>query len=344
MKQRISIRLFAFSIALVFALGSLACAHKADPSSDLPVVTISSEEYTTNAPVSEPPVELPTEAPATDIPETEAPETEEPVTEAPTEAPTEPPTAAPTQAPNYVSLGTRSMPARFTMPTDLYGLSRTECEQFFSDAVFCGDSITNDFRHYHYMMLENDPQFFGQTHFLCEGSYGVGHAFDPISSTSMHPIYAGEQHYLWDSIHLMGARKVFILFGLNDIAIYGVDGTAERFEQLTDRILEVNPGVKIYIISTMYMYHLASPRPKLNNPNIYLLNQKLVDLCNRKGYQFLNIASHLIDENGYVPDRYSSDQYVHQTYAAYDVWADILRSLAAREILGKPPVVFSLPQ
>ena len=76
----------------------------------------------------------------------------------------------------------------------------------------------------------------------------------------------------------------------------------------------------------------------------YLYNQRLVQICARKGCEFVNIASHLIDEDGFVPDEYSSDHYVHQTYKAYAVWADVLRSLAARHLKGLPPVTFSLPQ
>lgn len=289
----------------------------------------------TEAPSGTEPASLPTEVP------TEAPN------EVPTEAPTAVPTAVPDTEPpvpyNYVSIGTASKPARFTMPTDLYGVSQANCEAWFSDAVFCGDSITISWKTYNRQKLENDPNFFGQTHFLCEGSYGVIHAFDPISDSSLHPMYAGEQHYLWDSIAMMGANKVFLLFGLNDIAIVGVDGTAERFDQLTDRIKELSPNASIFVISTMYMYK-GSEKTKLNNRNLYLLNQRLVQMCNRKGYEFINIASHLIDEEGFVPDVYSSDHYVHQSDAAYDVWADVLRSVAARHLKGIGPIVFTLPQ
>ena len=36
--------------------------------------------------------------------------------------------------------------------------------------------------------------------------------------------------------------------------------------------------------------------------------------------------------DGYLKAEYCSDNYVHQTNAAYKVWADILRSLAAHNI------------
>lgn len=349
MKKSLFKSILAVSIAAVIAFGSFTgCSHNNndDPNNGIDV-------YISSSPSNQP--DNGTSDPITNSPEATDVVTEGP-TQAPTAEPTEEATAVPTEKPspvpatsvpstpgNTVSIGSSSKPARFTMPTDLYGLSESACESWFSDAVFIGDSITIGWKNYNNKMLENDPNFFGHTRFLCEGSYGVGHAFDPISENSMHPVFAGEQHYIWDSVALMGANKVFLLFGLNDISIYGVDGTSDRFDELTDNIQAARPGVQIFIISTMYMYK-GSEREKLNNKNIYRLNQRLASMCNRKGYEFVNIASHLIDENGFVPDKYSSDHYVHQTYAAYAVWAEILRSLAGRHIKGLDPIVFSLPQ
>ena len=90
----------------------------------------------------------------------------------------------PNEAPDtesIVSLGSETAPARNTMPTETYGLSNAECESWFSDAVFIGDSITIGWKDYNNRMLEKNPEFFGNTRFFCEGSYGVGHALEPIS-------------------------------------------------------------------------------------------------------------------------------------------------------------------
>lgn len=248
------------------------------------------------------------------------------------------PTAAPENKVT-VSLGSETAPARGTMPTELYGVSAEECESWFSDAVFIGDSITIGWKNYNNRMLEKYPEFFGNTRFLCEGSYGVGHALEPISDSSLHPVYGGEQCYIWDAVKKMGAKKVFILFGLNDISIWGVDGTAENYAEVISNIRRENPDTEIYVISAMYMFK-GSEREKLNNKNIYALNKLLVEMCNDNGYEFVNIASNLIDEGGFLPQEYCSDNYVHQTYSAYAVWADILRSVAARHITGQGRIVF----
>ncbi|MBO4848822.1 MAG: hypothetical protein J5586_06695 [Clostridia bacterium] len=275
------------------------------------------------------PASDPTDAPATADP-TDEPETTPEITPEPTADPalTPEPTAVP-------ELPAGQLLWLNTMSTDLYGVSQQEAEAWFADAVFVGDSIMLGWKNYNNSMLSNDPSFFGPTRFLCEGSYGAGHALEPVSETSLHPLYQGEQHLLWDSIRMMGANKVFICFGLNDVAIYGVEGTASNFETLCGRIEEQSPGVKIYLISSMYLMDDSHQR-KLTNENLRILNGLLRELCQRKGYKFVDIASHLVGEDGYLKREYCSDPDsntpCHHTAAAYKIWAQILRSVAAHDI------------
>ena len=258
-------------------------------------------------------------------------------------AATEQATAEPTLDPSLTPEPTEipELPAgqvlwRNTMPTDLYGVSMDEAEAWFSDAVFIGDSITLGWKNYNDMWLtvSGSENFFGQTHFLCEGSYGSGHALESVQQYDGHPMYMGEQRPVWESIKLMGAKKVFICFGLNDLAIYGVDGTVANFNSLCDKIMAENPEVRIYIISAMYMYEGSFDDTwKLSNPNLRLLNDGLREMCKQRNILFVDIASHLVDEKGYLLPQYCSDKYVHQTADAYNIWADILRSIAAHDIV-----------
>ena len=272
----------------------------------------------------------------TPVPQTDAPATAEPaVTEAPTPEPTEEviATPAPTEVPQ---LPAGQVLWLNTMPLDLYGVSEADAEAWFADAVFVGDSIMLGWKNYNNKKLETNANFFGPTHFLCEGSYGAGHALEPVSSSSLHPLYQGEQRLLWDSIRMMGANKVFICFGLNDVAIYGVEGTANNFRTLCDNIIAQSPNAKIYLISSMYLMD-DSHQKKLTNENLRALNGLLRELCDEKGYGFVDIASHLVGPDGYLKREYCSDPDsnapCHHTYAAYDIWAQILRSVAARDMV-----------
>ncbi len=272
--------------------------------------------------------------------ETPAAQTDEPVSTDP--AVTDEPTQEPTQQPE-VTPGPTPLPQLpagqvlwlNTMPLDLYGVSEADAEAWFADAVFVGDSIMLGWKNYNNKHLESNAAFFGPTHFLCEGSYGAGHALEPVSANSLHPLYQGQQRLLWESIQMMGAKKVFICFGLNDVAIYGVEGTANNFKTLCDNIKNTVPDAKIYIVSSMYLMD-DSHQKKLTNENLRSLNGLLREMCDERGYGFVDIASHLVGPDGYLKREYCSDPDsnapCHHTYAAYDIWAQILRSVAARDI------------
>lgn len=299
-----------------------------EPFAEAPTLTPTAEP--SEEPTSEP---TPTE-PATDLPVFATPTPDGRVSGTPSV--NESPAVG-----DQICIETNGLPTRFTMPAELYGVSIDECDEWFGDCVFVGDSIIVGWKQYNTLMLQNNSAFFGNTRFFCAGSYGYGHALDPVSEDSIHPMYGGEQCLIEDALQLMGANKAFICFGVNDISIYGVDGTIDNCLELLNRIYEKNPEIDLYIISAMYLTRDGDAKgSKLTNANLLSLNMGLAGICNYFEIPFINIASHLIDEEGFVPAQYSSDNFVHQTYAAYDVWADILRSVAARELSGRPHPIF----
>lgn len=229
--------------------------------------------------------------------------------------------------------------AQNTMPMDLYGLSSYECENWFKDAVFIGDSITQGWKNYNTRQLKENSRYFGNVDFFCIGSFGVWHALSDVTENSIHPSYDGEKYSIEDYLNMTETKKAFICLGINDISIFGVDDTVNNYSRLIDRIREKCPDIEIFIVSITYMYR-GSEREVLNNENILAINKKLCKLCEEEGLEFVNIASHLINKNGYIKKSYSSDHYVHLTDEAYAVWADVLRGVAARHIKGVEAPIF----
>ncbi len=83
----------------------------------------------------------------------------------------------------------------------------------------------------------------GTAQFLTPGSYGTGNELKELGSdNSVHPSYNGTEMYLSDAIEAMGAKKVFIMLGMNDIAVYGNDGAVKNMETVLAQIKEKNPG------------------------------------------------------------------------------------------------------
>lgn len=218
--------------------------------------------------------------------------------------------------------------------TDTHGLSDSQIFSFYQDAVFVGDSISLGWRNYVSKIRKSDSLFFGGsdgTQFLVSGSLGAGNSLWGISDESVHPSYQGTQMQLWNSIPLTGAKKVFVMFGLNDVALYGVDQTLANFATLFGKIKANVPDVQFYVLSATYV-KAGGERGKLTSSLLRELNLALINFCNQNGYAFINIADALADSDGNLKAEYCSDGFVHQTNAAYEVWTSLLKGYAAAQL------------
>ncbi len=264
--------------------------------------------------------------------DTEPPATSQTTTAATTTAATTP---TPTTPPQTSSLVAGSVLLPVAAPsTDTRGLTDSQIFSFFDDAVFVGDSISLGWRNYVSKVRKSDSLFFGGSEgaqFLVSGSLGAGNSLWAVSGESVHPAYQGEQMQLWQSIPLTGAKKVFVMFGLNDVGLYGVEKTIENFGTLFGKIKAAVPDVQFYVLSATYV-KAGGERGKLTSANLRALNLALIDFCHANGYEFINIADPLADTDGNLKASYCSDGYVHQTTAAYDVWTALLKGYAASKL------------
>ncbi len=226
-------------------------------------------------------------------------------------------TTAPTAAPPAMQTVTerRSPGVTYFVPA-----SAAVSPDFFGDAVIIGDSITLKLSYYN--IAHNS--FPGAT-FLASGSLGVANAMWDINrADAVHPSYQGQTVTVADGVARSGAKKVYLMLGANDLGMYGVDGTLENFQKLTDEILAKSPQVTMYIQSVTPIYDSLG---SLSNERINEYNQKLSAYCEKKGWKFVDVASVLRGDNGALPPEYCSDpdgMGIHFTDTACGLWADYL--------------------
>lgn len=222
-----------------------------------------------------------------------------------------------------VSLKISSASVSYTPPVlNCVPESAEKDQSFLNGAVFVGDSVTLKLKNYVTQKRKSEPGFFGTAAFLAAGSMGSGNALQPLGADSIHPYYNGEKALLEDSAVKMGADKVYLMLGINDVAPYGVEGAAKNLEILAKRFRDKIPGVKIYIQSATPM--LSDKQKKtLNNPNLERYNEQLSKICEKDGWCFLDVASVMRDGTGSLKREYCSDPDdlgLHFTDAACEVW------------------------
>ena len=201
-------------------------------------------------------------------------------------------------------------------------------DSYFNNSVFIGDSVTLKLNYFVRETRQSYSTLLGNAQFLTAGSLGSGNALAPVTNESLHPSFQGKKMLLEDAVAAMGAQKVFIMLGMNDIAVYGTEQSAQNMIQLISRIKAKSPNVQIFVQS-------ATPRlkgdyNKLNNNALFDYDLKLYEYCQTmadSGVYFLDIAYIMRDAEGNLPADYCSDpddQALHFTDIACKAWVQYL--------------------
>lgn len=186
--------------------------------------------------------------------------------------------------------------------------------EFFSESAFIGDSVTLKLRNYN-----TSKGVLGDTTFLCKGSYSVAHAVN----NTMYLNYQGNEATPQDALAGSGVKRVFILLGMNDIALHGIEKTIENWGKLVSNIREKCPDMEIYIQSGTPIYK-EGEKGKLNNENMIKYNAQLKSFAAANDCTYIDVYTPFKDPAGGLAEKYCSDAYVHFTDAACQLWVEIL--------------------
>jgi lysophospholipase L1-like esterase len=201
-------------------------------------------------------------------------------------------------------------------------------DRFFDDAVFVGDSVTMGLRNFALYQRGKNVAALGRASFLAEVSYNLRvSSRDEFISSGVNLSYAGEKMPVQDIIRLLGAKKVFIMLGLNDGVANDPSTGVARYGHTLDNVLKMNPGVDIYV-------ELCTPIAKsgetarVNNVNVNAFNEALKALCAERGIEWVDTNSPFKSAGGYMRDDYTSDRYVHFNNSGAAAWIGALNGFA----------------
>lgn len=221
----------------------------------------------------------------------------------PKPTPTPEPTPAPTPEPDW------AQPVPEGEPVDQ--------EEWFSDAVFIGDSRTDGLKLY--SGITSKAVFLDYTGLTV---YDVVEEKKVIRSGS-------EKLSVLEALALGSYGKVYIALGVNELGYYDPESFAETYGQLIDAIRECQPDALLYVQSIFPVNTLkckANAIPYyVTNEGISSYNEVLPALCEEKKVRLVDIPKGLVDENGESPADISADG-VHFRKAGYSLWLEHLIS------------------
>ncbi len=180
---------------------------------------------------------------------------------------------------------------------------------YFNDAVFVGDSLTVGFQMYSNLV---EADFLSST---------------ALSITGLGSVDApGGGGSILDRIQNDTYKKIYIMLGINElIEPSNKDAFMGKYGSLIDTVKQTHPDAYIYVQSILPVSQTEDAKGRLRNEYIYDFNAALEQLTADKGAYYLDIASALADENGFLPEQSTVDG-IHLNQEYYLKWLDYLKT------------------
>lgn len=196
---------------------------------------------------------------------------------------------------------------------------------YFRDALFIGDSVTEGFALYEPLKEEGkaiiysargaSPQFF-----VDNGGGTINK-----SCPTQHDVPA-----VWDAISAEAPGKVYLLMGANAILNTSDDeGFLKFYGDLMDKIAGTFPGVPVYVQGvTPVTRACAEWNDNYSLTRLHTLNNKVAAMALARGFYYVDTHEALADAEGYLPDEiggYPASNGMHMQPAGYLQWVDYLQ-------------------
>ncbi|OJV64399.1 MAG: hypothetical protein BGO41_12320 [Clostridiales bacterium 38-18] len=185
-------------------------------------------------------------------------------------------------------------------------------DDYFSDAVFVGNSRTEGFMLY--SGLKNVKSF----------TY-IGLKVDTIQSSRVAKLN-GEKVTIMEALKYNKFSKLYIMLGMNELGWAFPEKFKEEYGKVIDQIKLDHPDAIIYIQSILPVSkEKAINDPIYNNQNIDKFNVLVKELAIEKEVYYLDVASAVMDSEGFLPDGASFDG-VHLKPDYCKVWLAYLKA------------------
>ncbi len=139
----------------------------------------------------------------------------------------------------------------------------------------------------------------------------------------------GSNMSVFDVLSSKQYTRIYICLGMNELGWVSVDDFCTQYQQLLDKIKELQPDAECLIELLFPVTTAKSEAEKdkvVNNERIYFYNTKLIELANNNGIRYLNPDAPLIDENGALKAEATSDG-VHINSEYCKKWAEYLAQI-----------------
>ncbi|NLW20746.1 MAG: hypothetical protein GXY84_05170 [Clostridiales bacterium] len=201
-------------------------------------------------------------------------------------------------------------------------------DAYFDDAVFVGDSLTNQIHSQALASRRDGGGLLGQARFLHAHSYTLAQAAGVSANTRVQLKYRGQAVGLATGVARMGAGKVFVLLGHNDRAGTFLQRDLRNFGRVMDQVLAALPGVTFVALSLTPITRAFEEAGANSQAHVDAFNEGLRALAEEKGLYYVDVATPLKDQDGYLNPALTRDREVHLTEEGVGLVVEALRRFA----------------
>lgn len=183
-------------------------------------------------------------------------------------------------------------------------------KNYFSDAVFIGDSRTEGF-------VINTG--------VCDG-YAIASKGLNVKSVFDKQCIKDENTYVTaiDAIRTKSYNKAYLMFGINETGWEYSDIFIDYYKKIIEEIKTDNPNAKIYVQSILPVSKSVSDSSSyINRSRINEYNNLIKSMSEDENVYYLDVYNSIADKDGYLPDDASSDG-IHLNREYCLKWLDYL--------------------
>ncbi|MEG0833435.1 MAG: GDSL-type esterase/lipase family protein [Oscillospiraceae bacterium] len=186
-------------------------------------------------------------------------------------------------------------------------------DDYFSDALFIGDSLTEGI-----------------------SLYDVFAGYNAISKRGLNPTtILTEKFYkdgdkeltMLEAVMKINPRKLYIMLGTNGMnwSYVNVDELIKGYDEFVTALVENLPGCQIIIQAIPpTTVETATSITGYKKENVDYYNEGLKNIAMKKGLYFLDVNAGIAGPDGYLPEEIASPDGIHFQASGYAVWKNYL--------------------
>ena len=186
--------------------------------------------------------------------------------------------------------------------------------EWFADAAFLGDSITEGLSYYGINV---------------GGALVLGYQGTSPNQIVNRVALTGEDGTEQVPLDILAERqpaKLYLLMGTNALTAEGNDeGFLAYYGRMLDELKAALPNTAIFVQSILNVRPEALEKsPGLSPTRLASINASIRAMCAEKGCYYLNLTEAFTGEDGYLTESYAQTDGIHLTVSGYSSWIDYL--------------------